>query len=324
MLHIFRVHAVDPAVKDEHGLAALATIGRTPLVRLPLPEGCRGTLLAKAEQLQPGGSVKDRSALGCIQYGLGAGCLEPGQPVVEMTSGNLGTGLAIVCGVLGHPFTAYMSRGNSSKRAEIMRALGASVVLVDQVDGKAGQVTGADIAAAADRARSDAGERGAWYVDQFHNPGSVIAHETGTATEIWEQTGGDIDAFVSCVGTGGTLIGVARGIKARKPTASVLAVEPASAPVLSGGRVTDSRHLLQGASYGTVPPHWDPALVDGYLQVTDEDAVACRSWLAKTCGLYVGYTSAANVRAAMAWLKACDEAKTVVTVLCDGGWKYEE
>jgi cysteine synthase A len=301
--------------------AALAAIGGTPLLQLPLPEGCRGSLWAKAELLQPGGSVKDRAALGCVEHGLATGALRPGQPVVEMTSGNMGAGLAVVCGVLGHPFTAYMSAGNSPERARMMQALGARVVLVDQVDGTPGQVTGADIAAASKRAREDAEASGAWYVDQFHNPGGLLAHQNGTAVEVWEQTGGAVDVFVACVGTGGTLVGTGRGLKARKPV-TVLAVEPATSAVLAGLPVTDPRHVLQGAGYGDVPPHHDPDVVDGYLQVTDDEAVAAREWLGRRCGLHVGYTAAANVHAATSWLQQQDADLTVVTVLCDTGLKY--
>jgi len=301
--------------------AALGAIGNTPLIDLSLPDDCPGRLLAKAEFLQPGGSVKDRSALGCVEHGLATGALSAGQPVVEMTSGNMGVGLAVVCNVLGHPFTAYMSCGNSPQRAAMMRALGAAVVLVDQVDGTPGSVTGADIAAAEDRARSEAVARSAWYVDQFHNPGSVAAHQDGTAAEIWQQTGGDVDAFVACVGTGGTLIGAARGLKAREAEVKAIAVEPENAAVLAGHDVTDPKHLLQGAGYGSVPPHWDPSVVDGFLQVGDGDATQTRSWLAKRCGLHVGFTAAANVHAAMEWLRT--NGGTAVTVLCDGGWKYE-
>ena len=301
--------------------AALAAIGGTPLLQLPLPEGCRGSLWAKAEFLQPGGSVKDRAALGCVEHGRLSGALQSGQPVVEMTSGNMGAGLAVVCAVLGHPFTAYMSAGNSPERARMMQALGARVVLVEQVDGSPGRVTGADIELASQRARAEADVAGAWYVDQFHNPGGLLAHERGTAAEVWEQTAGAVDAFVACVGTGGTLVGTGRGLKTHKPV-TVLAVEPASAAVLAGHPVTDPRHVLQGAGYGGVPPHFDPAVVDGYLQVTDEEAAATRAWLGRRCGLHVGFTSGANVRAATRWLQEQEADHTVVTVLCDTGLKY--
>src|SRR3569623_1680525 len=199
------------------GIGGIGGIGGTPLRQILLPEGTPGTLLAKAEMLQPGGSIKDRAALGCIEHALATGALEAGQPVVEMTSGNMGAGLAVVCGVMGHPFTAYMSAGNSSRRADMMRALGATVVLVDQVDGVPGQVTGADIAAADERARAESQQLGAYYVDQFNNPGSVLIHERSTAPEIWQQTNGRIDAFLACVGSAGTLIGCGRALKELSP-----------------------------------------------------------------------------------------------------------
>jgi cysteine synthase A len=304
------------------GLGGVGGIGRTPLLQIPLPAGTPGTLLAKAEFLQPGGSIKDRAAAGCIEHGLATGALEPGQPVVEMTSGNMGSGLAVVCGVLGHPFTAYMSAGNSPRRADMMRALGATVVLVDQVNGLPGQVTGADIAAAEERARADAAGSGAWYADQFNNPGSVRAHETGTAEEIWAQTDGHVDAFVACVGSGGTLIGCGRGLKAHHPDVQILAVEPASARILATGSVSNPRHTLQGSGYGFVPPQWDPSVVDGCLAVDDATTAETREWLGRRCGLHVGFTAAANVAASTAWLTRQQAALTVETVLCDTGLKY--
>lgn len=301
--------------------AAIAAIGNTPLLRIPLPPGTPGTLLAKAEYLQPGGSIKDRAALGCIEHGRSTGALSPGRAVVEMTSGNMGAGLAVVCGVLGHPFTAYMSAGNSPRRGEMMRALGATVVLVDQIDGSPGQVTGADIDAAAARAREDAEQTGAWYVDQFNNPGTVRAHEQ-TGSEIWRETDGGVDAFVACVGSGGTLIGCGRALRDRRTDVRVIAVEPASARVLAGERVTDPCHSLQGSGYGSVPPQWDASVVDDYLGVTDDAAARTREWLGRRCGLHVGFTSAANVAAATTWLSHQQQELTVVTVLCDTGLKY--
>ncbi|HWB67927.1 MAG TPA: cysteine synthase family protein [Mycobacteriales bacterium] len=306
---------------SDGALAALAAIGNTPLLPIPLPAGIPGRLLAKAEYLQPGGSIKDRAALGCVEHGLASGELSAGQAVVEMTSGNMGAGLAVVCGVLGHPFTAYMSAGNSPQRAAMMRALGASVVLVDQVDGRPGQVTGPDIEAAAAQARHDAAATGAWYVDQFHNSGSVHAHER-TGEEIWQQTDGAVDAFVACVGSAGSLIGCAHALKAHRAQIAILAVEPATSRPLAGRPISDPRHALQGSGYGIVPAHFDPSLVDGYLAVTDESATATRRWLGERCGLHVGYTAAANVAAATDWLAAQEHDLTVVTVLCDTGLKY--
>ena len=305
------------------GIGGIGGIGGTPLLQILLPEGTPGTLLAKAEMLQPGGSIKDRAALGCIEHALATGALEAGQPVVEMTSGNMGAGLAVVCGVMGHPFTAYMSAGNSSRRADMMRALGATVVLVDQVDGVPGQVTGADIAAADERARAESQQLGAYYVDQFNNPGSVLIHERSTAPEIWQQTNGRIDAFLACVGSAGTLIGCGRALKELSTDLQVLAVEPATARILAEGSVSNPRHTLQGSGYGFVPPQWDPEVVDGYLAVDDATAAETREWLGVQCGLHVGFTAAANVAAAIEWLNLEQRDDfTAVTVLCDTGLKY--
>ncbi|HVV74526.1 MAG TPA: cysteine synthase family protein [Mycobacteriales bacterium] len=305
------------------GSGGIGGIGRTPLLQIALPDGTPGALMAKAEMLQPGGSIKDRAALACIEHALATDALEAKQPVVEMTSGNMGAGLAVVCGVLGHPFTAYMSAGNSPRRADMMRALGATVVLVEQVDGVPGQVTGADIAAAEEQARAGARQLGAYYVDQFNNPGSLRAHELGTAAEIWQQTSGGVDAFIACVGSGGTLIGCGRGLKSRKAHLQVVAVEPASARILAEGSVRDPRHTLQGSGYGIVPPLWDASVVDDFLGVDDDTGSTTREWLGRSCGLHVGFTAAANVAASIEWLgQQGRDDLTVVTVLCDTGLKY--
>ena len=299
----------------------LGLIGGTPLVRLD-GLGATGRLLAKAEFLQPGGSVKDRAAKRIIGEARRSGALAPGQPVVEMTSGNMGAGLAVVCAVLGHPFTAVMSAGNSPERVRMLQALGAEVVLCPQVDGAPGRVTGADIARAEVQARTLAQERGAYYVDQFNNPGSTEAHRLGTGPEIWEQTGGRLDAFIAAVGSGGTFVGTAGFLKARQPSIACIAVEPQGAAVLAGGAVTDARHLLQGIGYGAVPPHWRPELCDGYEAVGDAEATAMRSTLACRAGLHVGFSAAANVCAALRVLSRLGAQATVVTVLCDTGLKY--
>ncbi len=304
--------------------SALELIGDTPLLHLSRIHPGPGAILAKAEFVQPGGSVKDRAALRIIQDARSDGRLAPGQPVVEMTSGNLGAGLAIVCNVLGHPFIATMSEGNSPARARMLEALGAMVVRVAQVDGTPGHVTGADIDAATRRAVELAGERGAFYVDQFNNPSNVRAHEETTGPEIWAALGARLDAFVAAVGSGGTFVGAGHYLKRQKPEVRCLAVEPAGAQVLAGQPVTQRCHLLQGTGYGFVPPLWDPQLADGFIAVTDEEATRYRRLLAEREGLYVGYSAAANVCAVV---KAIDggslgAAPTVVTVLCDSGLKY--
>ena len=268
--------------------------------------------------------MKDRAALRIVQDARGAGQLGPGQPVVEMTSGNMGAGLAVVCNVLGHPFIATMSEGNSPARARMLEALGAEVVLVRQVEGTPGRVTGADIRAATERAIEIARERGAFYVDQFNNPSCVRAHEESTGPEIWEALGDELDAFVAAVGTGGTFVGVSRFLKRMKPGMWCVAVEPEGAEVLAGKAVEKPDHLLQGTGYGFVPPQWDPGLADEFIAISDNEATRFRRLLAEKEGLHVGFSAAANVCAALKLVESSrlGEAATVVTVLCDTGLKY--
>lgn len=295
-------------------------IGGTPAILIDDPDG---QIIAKAEFLQPGASIKDRAALAVVEGARSRGSLKPGRTVVEMTSGNMGAALAVVCGVLEHPFVAVMSAGNSPERATMMRGLGAEVILVPQVDGAAGHVTGADISVAAERAAQIARDRSAFYVDQFANDDCVIAHETTTGPELCDEFGAP-DAFAACVGTGATLIGVARALKRRGST-SCFAVEPAGAAVLAGEPVTKAQHILQGTGYARIPPLWDPSVVDGYLSIDDASAAAERNRLGRM-GLYVGFSSGANVAAARTLLRSGRFGKhgVVATVLCDSGLKYSE
>jgi cysteine synthase A len=301
----------------------LGLIGETALIALRRIHDGPGLLLAKAEFLNPGGSVKDRPALAALRGARAAGALHPGQPVVEMTSGNMGAGLAVVCAALGHPLLVTMSRGNSPRRAEMLRGLGAEVVLVEQADGEPGRVTGADVAAALEAAKRLAAERGAFYVDQFNNPACIEAHERGTGEEILRQSGGRLDAFVALVGSGGTFIGTMRALKRRRPEIAGVAVEPLGAEVLAGKPVEKARHLLQGGGYGIVPRRWQPELMDCALAVADEEATEYRRRLGEREGLYLGFSAAANVAAAARYLRGRgDERAVAVTILCDTGLKY--
>jgi len=305
--------------------SALDLIGRTPLVALSRLHRGPGRILAKAEFVQPGGSVKDRAALQIVQDAHASGCLAPGQTVVEITSGNMGAGLAVVCNALGHPLVITMSEGNSPARARMLEALGAEVVLVPQDDGCPGQVTGADIAAAARRAERIASERGAFYVDQFNNPACVKAHEEGTGPEVWEAVGGRLDAFVAAVGTGGTFVGTSRFLKRQRPGLWCVAVEPKGAEVLAGREGTKPCHVLQGTGYGQIPPQWSSDLADGFAAVSDREAAVYREVIARREGLYVGFSSAANVCAAVKLIESgrLGEDPIVATVLCDTGLKYQ-
>jgi cysteine synthase len=304
--------------------SALGLIGNTPLIALDRLHRGPGRILAKAEFVQPGGSIKDRAALTILKCALRDGRLKHGQPVVEMTSGNMGSGLAVVCAVLGNPFIATISEGNSPQRVRILEGLGADVHLVPQTDGTPGQVTGTDIASAVEAAKVLAQKYKGFYVDQFHNPDSIRAHREGTGPEIWHQSGGRLDAFVTCVGTGGTFIGVSRVLKSHKRSIVCAAVEPEGSEVLAGKAIRKPRHLLQGTGYGLVPPHWDPALMDLSIAVTDEEATEYGVRLAREEGLYTGYSSGANVAAAVKLLHSgqLGSHATVVTILCDSGMKY--
>jgi cysteine synthase A len=302
---------------------ALGLIGGTALVALRRVHRGSGLLLAKAEFLNPGGSVKDRPALAAVQAARAAGLLRPGGPVVEMTSGNMGAGLAVVCAALGHPLLVTMSAGNSPKRAEMLRGLGAEVVLVPQVDGEPGRVTGADVAAALEAAKALAAERGAFYVDQFNNLACIEAHRSRTGDEILQQTGGRLDAFVAMVGSGGTFIGVMRALKAHRLQIEGVAVEPLGAEILAGKPVVKARHLLQGGGYGLVPALWQSELMDRALAVSDGEATEYRRRLAAEEGLYLGFSAAANVAAASRYLRERGApAAVAVTILCDNGLKY--
>jgi cysteine synthase A len=305
--------------------SVLGAIGRTPAVELArITTGLEGRIVAKLEYLNPGLSKKDRIARRIVLDALDDGRLRPGQPVVELTSGNTGTGLAIVCGVLGHPFVAVMSEGNSPERARMMRALGARVELVPQAPGsRPGFVTGDDLARVETRARELTEELGAFRADQFLNPSAARAHEEETATELWEQTGGRIDAFLDFVGTAGSFAGVARGLTARSAAVRCYVLEPAGAAPLSGAPVTDAAHRMQGGGYVMAElPLLAGVAVDGYLAVDDEAAIAMARRLAREEGIFAGFSSGAVVAAALELLAGPHRGGTVAVLLADSGLKY--
>jgi cysteine synthase len=302
----------------------LGTIGATPLVALDrLAAGLPGRVLAKIESTNPGGSVKDRIALRMVEEAERDGRLRPGTPVVEVTSGNTGTGLAIVCAVRGYRLIAVMSEGNSQERRRMLRALGAEVELVPQAGGpRPGQVSREDLEAVEARADELVQRLGAFRPDQFGNTANVRAHELGTGREIWEQTGGRVDIWVASVGTGGTFIGVARALKAQDARIRCLAAEPATAPALAGGPITDTCHRLEGTGYARVPPLWDPSLCDGFLAVTDAEAIDTARRLATREGIFCGFSSGANVAAALQVARTAAAGAVIVTLVTDTGLKY--
>jgi cysteine synthase A len=300
-------------------------IGSTPLVRLDrLTAGLEGAILVKLEYLNPGFSKKDRAAKGIVEEAEASGELKAGQTVVELTSGNMGTGLAIVCAVKGYPFVAVMSRGNSAERARMMAALGAEVVLVDQLpESQPGQVSGGDLALVELRAQQLVLERGAFRADQFKRDGNWRAHHDGTGQEIWEQSGGEVDGFVDFVGSGGGYAGITRALKEHNPDIRCFVVEPAGAAAVAGKPITAPNHPIQGGGY-CMPDLTFLAgqPIDGFLEVTGAEATAMARRLASEEGIFGGFSSGANVAAALQLLRGEMAGSTIVTVIADSGLKY--
>lgn len=304
----------DESDHGAHGIAegALALVGGTPLVRLSRvsPKG-GGVVLAKLEMKNPGGSVKDRAALGMVLEAEKSGELAPGSVIVEATSGNTGISLAMIAAVRGYRCVVVMPEDMSMERRLVLRAYGAEIVLTPADDGMAGAVA---------RARKILAEtKGAWMSRQFENPANPRAHEEGTARELLDQTNGAIAAFVAGVGTGGTITGVGRVLKKKLGTGvRVVAVEPAKSPVLSGG--APGLHGIQGLGAGFVPKVVDRSLLDEVVTVTDLAAERMASRLAREEGLLCGPSSGANVHAAVEVAKQVQG--NVVTVLPDSGERY--
>ncbi len=305
--------------------SAVEAIGNTPLVELGrLNRGVNGRILAKMEYLNPGLSKKDRIARQIIEEAETVGALKPGQTVVELTSGNTGTGLAIVCAVKGYPFVAVMSKGNSTERARMMSALGAEVVLVDQLPGsKPGQVSGGDLDRVEIATRKIVLERTAFRADQFNLQGNLRAHYLNTAREIIRQTGGAFHAFCDFAGTGGSFAGCAAAFKEHDSSIRCFIVEPEGAAVLAGQPATNPNHRIQGGGYSMATlPLLKPEHIDGYLQVSEAEAIQTARRLAKTEGIFAGFSSGANVAAALQLLNGQCRGSTIVVLLCDSGLKY--
>ena len=291
-------------------------VGRTPLVhlaRLEKAEKLKARLLAKVEYFNPGGSVKDRIALAMIEAAEAAGTLKPGASIIEPTSGNTGIGLAWVASVKGYPLTLTMPETMSDERKKLLRALGATLVLTPGAEGMKGAIRKAE-------ELRDATE-GAVILQQFENEANPAIHRTTTGEEVWEETDGKVDAFVAGVGTGGTISGSAEALKAHNPQIKAFAVEPASSPVLSGGKA--GPHKIQGIGAGFKPKNFHEDVVDGIITVENEEAFAASRLLAKKEGLLVGISSGAALHAAITLAKKDEfEGKTVVVLLPDTGERY--
>jgi len=269
-------------------------------------------LFAKAEYLNPGGSVKDRVALYIVEKSEKAGILKPGQTIVEASSGNTGIGFAFVGVQKGYRVIIVMPEDMSEERKKIIKALGAELLLTPAEESITGAVKKADEIAANDG--------NVFRPDQFGNPLNPEAHYATTGPEIWEQMEGKVDAFVAGVGSGGTLGGVGRFLKERDPGVLVVAVEPKNAAALLGHE--PGLHQIQGIGDGFVPPVLDTSLIDKVLTVSDEHAVTTTRQLARKEGALVGTSSGANIWAALQLQKEIGEDKIVVTVLPDRAERY--
>ena len=291
-------------------------IGGTPLlelVRIERRDGLKARLLAKLESFNPGGSVKDRAALGMINDAERRGLLSPGSTIIEPTSGNTGIGLALAASLRGYRTVIVMPETMSAERRRLLAAFGAQIVLTDGARGMAGAIERA--------AELAAKTPGSFMPGQFENPANPGSHYLTTGPEIWEDTDGRVDLLVAGVGTGGTLTGAGRYLKEKDPRIKIIAVEPASSPVLSGGEA--GPHGLQGIGAGFVPKALDAQLIDAVVRVRDEDAYAMGRRLAREEGVFAGITSGAAVFAAAEISKLPENAgKTAVVILPDDGGRY--
>ncbi len=300
--------------KIYHSLTEL--IGRTPLLeisRIEEKERLKARVLAKLESFNPGGSVKDRAAYYMIAAAEKEGLLRPGSLIIEPTSGNMGIGLAWIASVKGYRITLTMPETMSLERRNLLKALGATLVLTPGSEGMKGAIRKAEELKAA--------HPGAFIPGQFDNPANPEAHFQTTAEEIWNDTDGKVDFFVAGVGTGGTVSGTAKGLKRHNPSVQAIAAEPASSPVLSGGN--PGSHKIQGIGAGFVPTNFDRSLVDEIIRVADEDAVRASRLLAAQEGVLAGISSGAALHAALQIARRPEnEGKTIVVLLPDTGERY--
>jgi len=291
-------------------------VGNTPLLELNnynKNKGLKARVIAKLEYFNPAGSVKDRVALAMIEDAEAKGLLKPGATLIEPTSGNTGVGLAFVSAAKGYRLILTMPDTMSLERRNLLKALGAELVLTPGADGMKGAIARAEELKAA--------SPGSLILQQFDNPANPAMHERTTGQEIWRDTDGRVDIFVAGVGTGGTVSGVGAALKANNPKIRIVAVEPEDSPVLSGGK--PAPHKIQGIGAGFVPKNYNSAVVDEVLQVSNDDAIRTGRELAKYEGLLVGISSGAAVAAAARLARLPEnEGKTIVALLPDTGERY--
>ena len=291
-------------------------IGRTPLMELAeysRKYGLKQNIIAKLEAFNPAGSVKDRVALAMIEDAEARGVLKPGATIIEPTSGNTGVGLAMVATIKGYHLMLTMPETMSIERRNLLKALGAEIVLTDGLAGMAGSIAKAQ--------ELRASIPGSVILQQFENPSNAQIHTLTTGEEIWTDTDGKVDVFVAGVGTGGTICGVARALKKHNPDVYIVAVEPESSPVLEGG--VEGPHRIQGIGANFIPAIYDASVVDEVLPVPDDEAIRGGRELASTEGLLAGISSGAAVYAACLLAQRPDFAdKKIVVLLPDTGERY--
>jgi len=296
------------------GVEASAVVGATPLVSmLRLGEGLGAEVCAKLEYLNPGGSVKDRIGMAMIEAAEEQGLIKPGRSViVEPTSGNTGIALAMVCAARGYELILTLPEGMSRERAKLLRAYGAKVRETPSLGG---------MSEAVELAEAICEQRKGFMPQQFSNPANPAVHRRTTAEEIWRDTDGNVGAFVAGVGTGGTITGVGQMLKERAPEALVIAVEPKTSPVLSGG--APGPHKIQGIGAGFVPEVLDRSVIDEVIMVSDEEALETARLAAQREGILAGISAGANIRAALEVASRPQLAGSrVVTIVCDSGERY--
>ncbi|WP_289125318.1 cysteine synthase A [uncultured Bacteroides sp.] len=291
-------------------------IGRTPLMELAeysRKYGLKQNIIAKLEAFNPAGSVKDRVALAMIEDAEARGSLKPGATIIEPTSGNTGVGLAMVATIKGYHLMLTMPETMSIERRNLLKALGAEIVLTDGLAGMAGSIAKAQ--------ELRASIPGSVILQQFENPSNAQIHTLTTGEEIWTDTDGKVDVFIAGVGTGGTICGVARALKKHNPNVYIVAVEPESSPVLEGG--VEGPHRIQGIGANFIPAIYDASVVDEVFPVPDDEAIRGGRELASTEGLLAGISSGAAVYAARLLAQRPEFAdKKIVVLLPDTGERY--
>lgn len=291
-------------------------VGRTPLLdlqRLAAKKNAQAQVVAKVEYFNPGGSVKDRIALNMIEDAEQKGILKPGSVIIEPTSGNTGVGLAWISRVKGYEAIIVMPETMSRERQNLLRAAGAKLVLTSGAKGMKGAIEEAN------RLKDET--PGAVILGQFVNPANPDMHERTTGEEIWQDTDGKVDIFVAGVGTGGTVTGVGRALKKHNPNVKIVAVEPESSPVLSGGQ--PGAHKIQGIGAGFIPQTYDSQVIDEIIQVSNDNAILTGRELSLYEGLIVGISSGAATYAALQLaLRPENKGKRIVALLPDTGERY--